>query len=81
MGRERIVEGLDDLLLRRQPQVNQHILTREQIEARERRVLEQIVLGEDAEIADGLVNLVAAIDGAKEVIETRRGEHTDGAGG
>src|SRR5690348_3286522 len=78
VGRECIVEGLDHLALRQGRQVNQYILTREQINPRERRVLEQIVLGEDAELTDGPVNLVAAVDGAKEVIETCGREHTDG---
>src|SRR5882762_3097904 len=72
--RERVVEGLDNLPLRHRLQVNQHILTTQQIKPGERRVLEKIVLGEDAEFADGLTNLVASIDAEKEVIQTRRRE-------
>jgi hypothetical protein len=79
VGRERIVEGLNHLPLRRRRQVNQHILAREQIDVRERRVCEQIMLGKDAELTDALVNLVAPIDTEKEVIETCWREHTDGS--
>jgi hypothetical protein len=68
VGSECIVEGLDHLPLRQGLQVDQHILTREQIKPRERRVLEQIVLRKDAEVADDLANLVAPIDTEKKVI-------------
>jgi len=77
VGRERIVEGLDHLPLRHRLQVNQHVLTTQQIKPGERWVLEKIVLGKDAEFADGLPNLVASIDAEKEVIQTRRREHSE----
>src|SRR6185437_15992746 len=81
LGGEGIVEALENLLLCLLPQVNQHILTGEQVQPGERRIREEIVLGEDTAFADGLVNLVVAIDGAKEVIEPRRGERADRLGG
>ena len=71
------MEGLDHLPLCHRLQVNQHILTTQQIKPGERRVLEKIVLGEDTQFANGLANLVVTIDAEKEMIQTRRRERSE----
>ena len=69
---ECVVEGLEDFLLGSSSQVNQHVLTREQIEPREGGITEHIVLCEHAEVADKLADLIVSIDAPKELVETRR---------
>jgi hypothetical protein len=50
------MEGLDHLLLEVRFQVDQHVATTDQVQAREGGIFRQVVLREDTALADGFVD-------------------------
>jgi hypothetical protein len=54
-GQQREVEHLEHVLLRRPVEVDQQVAAAHQVQARERRVVQDVVLGEDQVVAQRLV--------------------------
>ena len=60
---ECIVKQGNQLLLQVGAEINQKIAATDQVEFRERRILDEILLGEDQQVADSFVNAVSAAVG------------------
>src|SRR5205814_10478833 len=56
-------------LLERGSQINQYVSATDQIQLRERRIAGHVLLGEDAEIADVLADLISAVGLDEETLE------------
>src|SRR6266852_4865899 len=56
------MEERQDPLLQRDVEVDQQVAAANQIEPRKRRVAKNIVLGEDTQLANGLADLILAVD-------------------
>ena len=70
---ERVVEQRDDVLLHAS-QVDQHVAATDQVQLRKRRIVDQVVPGEDAHLAQVLVDLVAAFDLREIAVEAFMGK-------
>src|SRR5204863_1027305 len=62
VGDQCIVKQSHELLLGIRLQVNQHILTDQQIEMREWRITQQIVLGKDSVLTQGRADLIPSVN-------------------
>src|SRR5262249_7049976 len=69
VGLERIMKDRDDVALQLAVEVDEQIAAGDQIHARERRIAHHAVRGEHAQVADGLVDDVAAALVGEEALE------------
>ena len=68
---QRILENRQHSLLQRRAHVDQHVPATDEIEPRKGRVLGQIVPREDAQIADGLLDLPAMVGPDEKTLQPR----------
>src|SRR6185503_8701943 len=69
-----IVERRKHALLQRWLEVDEEIPTADEVDARVRRVVHQVVVGEDANVADRLHDLIAVAHLREEALETLWGD-------
>ena len=67
------MEHREDVLLNG-PQIDQDIAATDQVQLRKRRILDQVVLGKDAHLAQALVDLIAAVDLRETAVEALEGK-------
>ena len=65
-GTQGVMEQRDDAPLHDGVEVDEHVVAADQVQVGERRVSAEIVLGEGAQLADGVIDLVVDIDLGKE---------------
>ena len=64
-GVQRVVEDRNEPLLQIRAEVDHEVAATDEVELRERRILDDVLLGEDEQVADPLVDAVAAVLGGK----------------
>ena len=67
-----VMERRDDLLLERRAEVDQHVAATDQVDAGEGRIGHQVLLGEDAQIANRLVDPICCLFAGEEAAESFR---------
>jgi hypothetical protein len=71
-GVERVVKEPEHSLLQSRVEIDEHVPAADEVLATERWVLGQVVPGEDAHVADGLVHLIAAVHLGEEPLQAFR---------
>src|SRR6185312_17502974 len=74
---QRVMESRDDLLLQGWLEIDEHIAAGDQVDAREGRILHEIVLSKNNEVANGFVNPVTALFLREIFLQPRAADHAD----